>query len=66
MIRLKVYLCKKCYKQKYSKEALSWYDFNPKGIIIFSYDDQQIILLASIRNNTPELKVHWGIGNPST
>ena len=58
MIRLKIqaYLCKKCCKQEYSKEALSWYNFNPKGIIIFPYDDKQIILLTSMRNNNPELQ----------
>ena len=43
VIRLKIqaYLCKKCCKQQYSKEALSWYNFNPKAIIICSYDDKQ-------------------------
>ena len=58
MIRLKIqaYLCEKCCKQEYSKEALSWYNFNPKGIMIFSYDDKQIILLISMRNNNPELQ----------
>ena len=61
MIRLKVqvYLCKKCCKQEYSKEALSWYNFNPKGIIIFPYDQKQIILLTSMRNNNPELQYTW-------
>ena len=49
-------LCKKYCKQEYSKEALSWYNFNPKGIIIFPYDDKQIILLTSMRNNNPELQ----------
>ena len=58
MIRLKIqaYLWKKCCKQEYSKETLSWYNFNPKGIIIFPYDDKQIILLTSMRNNNPELQ----------
>ena len=58
MIRLKIqaYLCKKCCKQEYSKEALSWYNFNPKSIIIYPYDDKQIILLISMRNNNPELQ----------
>ena len=28
---------------------------NPKGMIKFSYDDKQIILLTSMRNNNPEL-----------
>ena len=37
---IKAYLCKKCCKTEYSKEALSWYNFNPKGIIIFPYDDK--------------------------
>ena len=62
MIRLKIqaYLCKKCCKQEYSKEALSWYNFNPKGMIIFPYDDKHIILLTSMRNNKPELQY---IGN---
>ena len=46
---------KKCCKQEYSKETLSWYNFNPKGIIIFPYDDKQIILLTSMRNNNPGL-----------
>ena len=36
---------KKCCKQEYFKEALSWCNFNPKGIIIFPYDNKQIILL---------------------
>ena len=27
-----------------------------KGIIIFAYDDKQIILLASMRNNNPKLQ----------
>ena len=47
---------KKCFKQQYSKEALSWYNFNPvnpKGMIIFPYDYKQIILLTSNRNNNP-------------
>ena len=58
MIRLKtqVYLCKKCCKQECSKEALSWYNFNPKGIIIFPYDEKQIILLTSMRNDNLELQ----------
>ena len=58
MIKLKIqaYLCKKCCKQEYSKETLSWYNFNPKGIIIFPYDDKQIILLISMRSNNPELQ----------
>ena len=59
MIRLKIeaYLWKKkCCKQEYSKETLSWYNFNPKGIIIFPYDDKQIILLTSMRNNNPGLE----------
>ena len=58
MIRRKIqaYLYKKCRKQQYSKEALSWYDFNPKGMIIFPYDDKQIVLLTSMRNNSPELQ----------
>ena len=58
MIRLKIqaYLCKKCCKQGCSKEALSWCNFYPKGIIIFPYDDKQIILLTSMRNNNSELQ----------
>ena len=32
------------------------YNFNPKGIIIFPYDDKQIILLISMRSNNPELQ----------
>ena len=49
-------LCKKYCKQEYSKEALSWYNFNPKGIIILLYDKKQIILLTSMGNNNPELQ----------
>ena len=58
MIRLKIqaYLRKKCCKQEYSKEALSWYNFNPKGIIKFPYGDKQIILLRSMRNNNLKLQ----------
>ena len=44
---------KKCCKQQYSKEALSWYNFNPKGLIIIPYDDKQTILLTSVKNNNP-------------
>ena len=46
-------LYKKCCKQQYSKETLSWYNFNPEGTITFPYDDKQIILLTSIGNNSP-------------
>ena len=55
MIRLKIqeYLCEKCCKRQYSKEALSWYNFNPKGIIIFPYGDKQITLHTSFGNNNP-------------
>ena len=35
---------------------MSWYNFHPKGKIIFPYDDKQIILLTSMRNNDPELQ----------
>ena len=45
------YLCKKCCKQQYYKEALYWYNFNPKGIKIFPYDNKQIILLTSMGYN---------------
>ena len=55
-VKIQAYLCKKCCKQEYFKEALSWYNFNPKGIIIFFYDDKQIILLTSMRNNNHELQ----------
>ena len=57
VIRLKIqaYLFKRFCKQEYSKEALSWYNYNPKSIVIFPYDDKQIILLTSMRNNNPEL-----------
>ena len=41
--------------QEYSKEALSWYNFNRKSIIIFLYDEK-IILLTSMRNHNPELQ----------
>ena len=58
MIRLKIqaYLCKKCCKKEYSKEALSWYNLNPKGIIILPSDYKQIIMLTSMKNNNPELQ----------
>ena len=51
-MRLKIqdYLWKKS-KQEHSKETLSCYNFNQKVIIIFPYDDKQIILLTSMRNN---------------
>ena len=52
VLRLKVqsYLFKKCCKQ-YSKEALFWYNLNPKGIIIFPYDGKQFVLVTSMGNN---------------
>ena len=58
MIRPKIqtYFCKKCYKQEYSKETLSWCNFSSKGIIIFPYSDKQTILLTSMRKNNPELQ----------
>ena len=37
-------------------EALSWYNFNPKGIIILPYHDKQIIVLTSMKNNNLELQ----------
>ena len=55
-LKIEAYLCKKCCKQEYSKEALSLYNFNPKGIIIFPFDDKQIILLSSMRSNNTELQ----------
>ena len=54
--KIQAYLCKKYCKEEYSKEALSWYNFNPKCIIIFSFDEKQIILLTSTRNSNPELQ----------
>ena len=42
--------------QEYYKEALSWYNFNRKSIIIFLYDEKQTILLTSMRNHNPELQ----------
>ena len=50
---MQTYLCKKCCKQQCYKEVLSWYNFNPKGIKIFPYDDKQIILLTSMGYNNP-------------
>ena len=50
---MQAYLCKKCFKQQCSKEELSWYTLDPKGIIIFPYDDKQFILLTSVGNNNP-------------
>ena len=35
---------KNCCKQQFSKEALFWYNLNPKGIIIFPYDEKTIYL----------------------
>ena len=52
-MKMQTYLCKKCCKQQYYKEALSWYNFIPEGIIIFPYDEKQINLLTSMRNNNP-------------
>ena len=46
---------KKYCNQEHSKETLSWSNFNTKGIITFPYDDKQIILLTSMRNNNPKL-----------
>ena len=54
--KIQAYLCQKCCKQEYSKEALSWYNFNPKDKIIFPYDDKQITLLTSVKNNNPKLQ----------
>ena len=53
MIRPKIgtYLCKNFCKQQYSKEALSWYNFNPKGITVFPSGNNQIILFTSMGNN---------------
>ena len=34
-------------------EALSWYNLNPKDIIIFPCDDTQFILLTSLQNDNP-------------
>ena len=42
-------------KNTLRKQCKTWYNFNPKGIIIFPYDDKQIILLTSMRNNNPGL-----------
>ena len=58
MIRLKIqsYLCKKYCEQEYSEKTLYWHNFSPKGIIIFSHDDKQIILLISKRYSNPELQ----------
>ena len=36
------------------KQGITWYNLNPKGIIIFPCDDKQIILITSVRNNNPE------------
>ena len=43
-------------KNTLRKQCKTWYNFNPKGIIIFPYDDKQIILLTSMRNNNPGLE----------
>ena len=55
MIRLKIqaYLCKKCCKQQYYKEAFSGYNLNRRDVIIFPCDDKQMILLTSMGNNDP-------------
>ena len=50
---MQAYICKNCCKQQFSKKALFWYDVNPKGIIIFPYNDKQFILLTSMGNNNP-------------
>ena len=45
-LKIQAYLCKNCCKQEFSKGALFWYNLNPKGIIIFPYNDKQFILLT--------------------
>ena len=57
-LKIQAYLCKNCCKQQFSKEALFWYNLNPKGMIIFPYDDKQFILLTSMGNNNP-ITIHW-------
>ena len=37
--------------KQFFKEALFWYNLNPKGI--FLYDDKQFMLLTSMGNNNP-------------
>ena len=49
-LTIQAYLCKKCCKQQYSREALFWCNLNPKGIIILPYDEKQFILLTSMGN----------------
>ena len=53
MIRLEAqaYLCERCCKQQYPKDALFWYNPNPKGIIIIPYDHKQFILFTSMGSN---------------
>ena len=41
-------------KNTLRKQCTTWYNFDPKGII-FPYNNKQIILLTSMRNNNPEL-----------
>ena len=52
-LKIQAYLCKNCCKQQISKEALFWYNLNPKGIIIFPHDDKQLILVTSMGNDNP-------------
>ena len=42
-------------KNTLKKQCITSYNFNPKGIIIFPYDDKQIIFCTSMRNNNLEL-----------
>ena len=41
-------------KNTLRKQCTTWYNFDPKGII-FPYNNKQIILVTSMRNNNPEL-----------
>ena len=52
-LKMQAEWCDKYCKQQYSKKALFWYNLNPKGMIIFPYDDKQFILLTCMGNNNP-------------
>ena len=52
-LKTQAYLCENCCKQQFPKEALFWKNLNPKGIIMFPYDEKHFILLTSMRNKNP-------------
>ena len=58
VIRLKIqtYLCKNVVNKNTLRKHYLGMTLIQKGIIIFAYNDKQIILLTSMRNNNPKLQ----------